>query len=79
MNIHERFGWDTIHDGSWKKSKYYNPPWHWKRRLCAFLGIHLYMRHRFDVRELFIIEKDFIGDFHFPTYKECLKRVWAVE
>lgn len=74
---HEDMGWDAITDGSWKNHPSYHPPYYWKRKLCAFVGIHLPMRHRFDIRELFVLKKDFAGGYHHPTYKECIKRLFA--
>ena len=73
---HEIVGMDSIRDGSWKKDPRinYKPPWHWSRRIKSFLGIHLPMCYRFDIRELFIQSKDFEGDFDYPSYKLCWKR-----
>jgi len=72
---HEILGWEAIYDGSWKNSKFYQPPWHWKRKLFCFLGIHPPTYHIFDIRELFLREKDFCGDFDLPSYKKCFRRL----
>ena len=77
---HETMGWDAIYDGSWKNSPSYKEPWHISRRLKAFLGLNLPMRHRFDIRELFIREEDFDNKyisqgFNFPNYKQCWRRL----
>ena len=69
--------------GDWKSRPDYRHPWHWSRRLKAFLGIHLPFYHRFDIRELFVRDYDWECDydktgecFHFPTYKDCWQRLF---
>ncbi len=76
---HEELGWESISNGSWKKSSSYKPPHHWSRKLMCFLGIHLYMHHIFDIRELFVRVEDFAGGFNFPSYKQCFRRFRGLE
>ena len=76
---HETMGWDAIYNGSWKNSPSYRGPCHPKERWRAFFGLNLPMKHRFDIRELFVRKEDFAGEFNFPTYRTCWRRLFANE